>query len=84
MIISYCSEIQSCVPSTLGCNKIKVQKYYLDYTTNIFKTIGNIWEIQSDNRYISCVEMGEDYQYKITCLYVAGDCKEQVTIFQMI
>ena len=25
--------------------------------------------------------MGEDYQYKIACLYVAGDCKEQVTLF---
>ena len=81
MIISYCSEIQSCVPSTLGCNKIKVQKYYLDYTTNIFKTIGNIWEIQSDNRYISCVEMGENVDYKILCLYITQLCNEEISIF---
>ena len=81
MIISYGSSKLSCEEGEIKCRKIKVQKYSLDYTTNTFYTIGTIWEIDSDNRYISCVEMGITVHYKILCLYITQGCQEQISIF---
>ena len=79
LIVSYCSGKEDC-GSDKYCKQIRVQKYFLRHD-NLFEPYGTLWRYNSDNRYISCVEMGEDYQYKIACLYVAGDCKEQVTLF---
>ena len=81
MIISYCSGKEICEEGESLCKIIKVQKFTLDYNTNTFYPIGNLWEVNSDNRYISCVEMGENVDYKILCLYITENCNEQISIY---
>ena len=79
LIISYCSGKEDCGINKF-CKQIWVQKYFLR-NDNLFEPYVTLWSYNNDNRYISCDEMGEDYQYKIVCLYVAGDYKEQVILF---
>ena len=77
-LIGYCSGKENCGDDKM-CKKIRVQKYKFDNTG--FSAVGTLWEISSDNRYISCVQMGNDYQNKIICQYVEVDCNEHVNIF---
>ena len=80
LIVSYCSGEENCPNDNKYCKQIRIQKYVLN-NDNYFISEGNLWTHNSDNRYISCIEMREAYQYKIACLYVSGDCNEQVTLF---
>ena len=76
LIVGYCSQISQ------DNNVIKVQKYNLDYTTNKFNPVGDsTWSVGSDNRYISCVEMGESVDYKIICIYITYECQEKISLF---
>ena len=80
LIVGYCSGKENCPEGNKYCKQIRIQKYILG-DENYFSPYGTLWTHNSDNRYISCVEMGASYEYKIACLYVSGDCKEQVTLF---
>ncbi len=75
LIVGYCSQ-------TSTNKEIRVQKYSLDYTTNKFNPVGDSpWTVSSDNRYISCVEMGESVDYKIICIYITYLCEEHLSLF---
>ena len=75
LIVGYCSQ-------TSTNKEIRVQKYNLDYTTNKFNPVGDSpWTVSSDNRYISCVEMGESVDYKIICIYITYFCEEHLSLF---
>ena len=58
---------------------VYIQKYKLNDFKK-YETIGNNYHINTNNLFISCVEMGENTNYRIACQYVKPTCKESVLI----
>ena len=61
---------------------IYIQKFKLNEANFMYERVGQNKKINTNNLFISCVEMGETIDYRIACQYVKPNCLETVSIFK--